>query len=946
MAICTFNARTLASEGSIEDLMMQARKIKYDVIGLTETRRHHPLHAVYDTGEELFLGTCDSKGVGGVGVLVNTNLAMNIDSFEPLTTRIGRLRLKRCGSVPALTVFVAYAPTSSYDEDEVEAFYADLEKFYREDHTFYKVIVGDFNAKIGPRRTSEELHIGTHGIEWNEQGERLSEFIMSTNTIHGNSQFQKPCCRRWTWESPGGQYHNEIDHIICNRRFCLTDVAVVPKFYTGSDHRLLRARFFFTRKGEKAARFKRRSPKTVVNWELFTSLAGFWEDTVIDNIDEEYDRLVQHLHDSARKAESLKVTKGRLSPETLELIRQRGAARAAGNIKLTSELAKLCRKAIAEDLKERRAAVLVEAAEAGKSIRNTRRSFANYRTKMTALRRPDGTVTASRRAMEKVIHDFYSDLFDSHIRLPTYQLRQDGYVVPAVLPSEVRHAISSVKNSTAPGPDKIRPEHLKNLPPILIHTLARLFTRYLSECKVPTQWKTSRTVLLYKKGDVHDIGNYRPICLLSVVYKLFTRVILNRIGRTLDEGQPCEQAGFRRGFSTIDHIHTVTKLIEVSREYRMPLCLTFIDLKKAFDSVETEAVIEALGNQGVPTPYVSVLRELYSSFTTRISPFYKDIIIDVKRGVRQGDTISPKLFSASLENVMRRLNWEGMGVKVDGRQLNHLRFADDIVLTTPSISEAERMLADFDSVCGSVGLQLNLTKTMFMRNGFVPDAPFALNGTIISECSSYVYLGREVNMMNDLGPELSRRKRAAWGAYKNVEEVLGRTKNIRLRAHLFDSTVLPALTYASETWALRKEDERAVSVTQRAIERTMIGVSRFAQVKSGIRSADLRRRSKIRDAAAHAKWSKIRWAGHVMRFDDNRWTRAVTDWIPRDVKRKRGRPPTRWSDFFTKTLEERYEALRVPEASRTHWATLARDRDEWRSYWRPLESIDDQREDR
>ncbi|EYC37558.1 hypothetical protein Y032_0781g2315 [Ancylostoma ceylanicum] len=165
MTICTFNARTLASEASIEDLTMQARKIRYDVIGLTETRRHRPLNATFDTGEELLLGTCDSRGVGGVDVLVNTNLAMNIDSFEQLTTRIGRLRLRRCGSTPAVTVFIAYPPTSSYDEDEIEAFYMDLEKFYREDHTFYKVIVGDFNAKIDPRRTSEELHIGTHGLQ-------------------------------------------------------------------------------------------------------------------------------------------------------------------------------------------------------------------------------------------------------------------------------------------------------------------------------------------------------------------------------------------------------------------------------------------------------------------------------------------------------------------------------------------------------------------------------------------------------------------------------------------------------------------------------------------------------------------------------------------------------------------------------------------------------------
>ncbi|KAK6727347.1 hypothetical protein RB195_005191 [Necator americanus] len=69
MTICTCNARTLASEAAIEGLMMQAKKIKCDVFGLTETRRCNPLNAVYETGEELFLGICDSRSVGGVGVL-------------------------------------------------------------------------------------------------------------------------------------------------------------------------------------------------------------------------------------------------------------------------------------------------------------------------------------------------------------------------------------------------------------------------------------------------------------------------------------------------------------------------------------------------------------------------------------------------------------------------------------------------------------------------------------------------------------------------------------------------------------------------------------------------------------------------------------------------------------------------------------------------------------
>ncbi|KAE9414832.1 hypothetical protein Angca_005162, partial [Angiostrongylus cantonensis] len=122
--------------------------------------------------------------------------------------------------------------------------------------------------------------------------------------------------------------------------------------------------------------------------------------------------------------------------------------------------------------------------------------------------------------------------------------------------------------------------------------------------------------------------------------------------------------------------------------------------------------------------------------------------------------------------------------------------------------------------------------------------------------------------------------RATWGAFRSIEDVVKRTKNTRFRDHLFDSTVLPALTYASETWSLRKEDERSLSVIERAVERTMLGVSRLTQVRDGIQSSDQRQRSKIKNAVLYAIQSKIRWAGHVVRMNDNRWTRAVSDWIP------------------------------------------------------------------
>uniref|UniRef100_A0A0K0DHY4 Reverse transcriptase domain-containing protein n=1 Tax=Angiostrongylus cantonensis TaxID=6313 RepID=A0A0K0DHY4_ANGCA len=172
--------------------------------------------------------------------------------------------------------------------------------------------------------------------------------------------------------------------------------------------------------------------------------------------------------------------------------------------------------------------------------------------------------------------------------------------------------------------------------------------------------------------------------------------------------------------------------------------------------------------------------------------FYTVINIDVKAGVRQGDAISPKSFTATLQNVMRTLEWDNMGVKIDGRQLHHLRFADDIIPITPNISQSERTLADFDKACGRIDLRLNPTTTMFMRNGLVSHAPFTLNGTNISECSSYVYLGREINMMNDLALRLSRRKRAAWGGFKSNKSIVKRTKNTRLRlTFLFHLYFLP-----------------------------------------------------------------------------------------------------------------------------------------------------------
>jgi hypothetical protein len=124
--------------------------------------------------------------------------------------------------------------------------------------------------------------------------------------------------------------------------------------------------------------------------------------------------------------------------------------------------------------------------------------------------------------------------------------------------------------------------------------------------------------LFFKKGDRTQLKNYRPITLLSHVYKLFSRVITNRLARRFDDFQPPEQVGFRKGFSTIDHIHTLRQVIQKTEEYNQPLCLAFVDYEKAFDSVGTWAVLESLQRYHIDYRYIQVLQSLYENATMSV----------------------------------------------------------------------------------------------------------------------------------------------------------------------------------------------------------------------------------------------------------------------------------------------------------------------------------------
>ena len=121
-------------------------------------------------------------------------------------------------------------------------------------------------------------------------------------------------------------------------------------------------------------------------------------------------------------------------------------------------------------------------------------------------------------------------------------------------------------------------------------------------------------------GNKKDVKYYRPICLLSNINKALTKVLTKRLEKTLDENQPREQAGFRSGYSTTDHIHVVNQLKDKCREYNTPLCIAFVVYEKAFDSVQTLAVLTSLQEQGIKDVYIDLLKEIYtiSSMTVHL----------------------------------------------------------------------------------------------------------------------------------------------------------------------------------------------------------------------------------------------------------------------------------------------------------------------------------------
>ena len=930
--IGTYNVRSLLGEDRLMALQEELANIKWHVIGLAETRRRGEAIEQLKSGHVLYTVGKDNKSEGGVGFLIHKDLAANVTEYTSASDRVVMvvIQLSKKYSVKVIQV---YAPTSAHGDDEIEEMYDAINTLMDKTHTQYTMIIGDFNAKIGRRQSHESTIMGKYGTgHRNERGDRLLEFARSRNMYICNGKFQKNEKQLWTWKSPDGLTKNEIDFIMTSRRDTVTDVTIMNKVNIGSDHRFVRSKVMFNTKIERLKLTSKVKPAVNIR-ELHTQKGEFQlqlsnkfklledenvHEYAINDVTSYNNKLTEIILDTAYSIAGFRQKRkqaSKISNNTKELLKKRREMKPMlskhGNVEY-AELCKTIRKQMRNEIRNYNVSVVEKAISENKGLKAAIKSLHN-RKHIVALKAEDGTIIRDRNKIVERCAEFYSKLYSSKCARPISQRSLDN--VKPVLVSEVELAMHHMKNNKAPGEDAIVVEILKEGGHTVAKHLARLFTSCIVNRTVPVTWNKAIIVLLHKKGDIKDINNYRPISLISHTSKLFSRVLLNRIERNLDDNQGREQAGFRKGFSTTDHLHVISQLVEKCSEFSIPLCLTFVDYEKAFDSVEHLSVIDAIGNHGVATEYTELLTTIYNSATSKIRLDRDSKDFRIERGVRQGDTISPKLFNAALEHVFRQLDWEHVGVVVNGERINHLRFADDIVLISSNAAEMEQMLNQLNNKSLNIGLRMNMKKTKVMFNEYCKEHPLHVDQTTVEHVQDYVYLGQLVTMQSDKTPEIKRRIAAGWGAFSKYRDIMQSKIPMCLKRKVYHQCIQAVMTYGCQTWALTKRMRDKLCTTQRSMERAMLGISRLDKQTN----PSIRQQTGLQDIIIRIKQLKWQWAGHVARITDNRWTKNITEWVPLEGKRKRARPKTRWED-------------EIVQAEGVTWARVAQDRKMWKCH--------------
>lgn len=264
---------------------------------------------------------------------------------------------------------------------------------------------------------------------------------------------------------------------------------------------------------------------------------------------------------------------------------------------------------------------------------------------------------------------------------------------------------SELDYDSAAGPDGISVKNWRK-----VHTIGRalFYNLLMFTGSLPKMLARARTVLIPKKNGDLSPEEVRPLSITSVVVRQIHRIFATRF-RSLHNFDGRQKA-FIDCDGTMENLTIVSAILADAKMERKAVHMATLDLKKAFDSVSHTTIMNTITEMGCPKPFIEYVECLYQDATTILQYEESNTLLSIKRGVLQGDPISPLLFNAVIDKALKNIRSE-IGYRMHGGVFNCIAYADDIILVSSTRQGLQTSLDQLSNDLSDYGLQINHDKT-------------------------------------------------------------------------------------------------------------------------------------------------------------------------------------------------------------------------------------------
>ena len=586
------------------------------------------------------------------------------------------------------------------------------------------------------------------------------------------------------------------------------------------------------------------------------------------------------------------------------------------------------------------------------------RSYLRKPTKRTTdLVDKKGNILTSVEDKLKRWAEHYEDLLTTNHSVDERTLRslfQDSHENPPPEPEppppnadDIRQAIGRLKSRRAPGICQITPEMIKHGGEATVLWLHDIIQSVWTHEKTPQDWRDAIIIPLFKKGDTRNCDNYRGLSLLSVPGKVYAHILLKQVAEKMNQMVLDEQSGFRPAHSTIDHLFSLNQLFSNAIEFRQPLHVCFIDLRKAYDTVNRPALWAVLQKTGLSTKIIRLIKELHTGTTSKVrtSGAYSRSF-STNKGVRQGCVMSPALFNIFLDTVVRQALFdmkEGVSIKYTcGDEVYSLKlteelttldlvqillYADDMSIVCSSAKGLERLVQRLDEITQKWLLDISQKKTKLMTVDYdgKEDLPVVnLRGETIKAVDHFKYLGRIFENTHDIDKEISNRINKATRSFTVLKPPLFCRKEVstRTKIRIFNSVCIPALLYGTETWAIKESQLARLERFQNRCLRVILKI--FFATHGQISNSAIRQKALNQPSVEQLiRTHRLRWFGRAYHMHTFRLPNKMLSAQPPHGKRPQGKRFLTWRELLRSDLEQ----LFIEET----WHDLVSNHKTWKS---------------